>query len=153
MNFITRKSKQLLSILTFLTLEAEIVLGLPSQLSDGASSDRGGTEREMKAIWAKIQKSFRRLFYENVSTDESSSWKYDRASAWYAVAYGTKADCRNQVNAVTPRGGRFLGFGWIMGDILYEIPLRTAVPSNSFGYSNDTTATERATFYVFLDII
>jgi hypothetical protein len=156
-------------------IETEIILGLPSQLSEGASADRGGVEREMKAIWCKIQKSFRSLFYEDmpvnvegkgqgqngeegeraegqgegVGDGEGSAWIFNRASAWYAVAYGIKSDSKLQtVHATTPRGGRYLGFGWIMGDILCQIPARLAYPPALYGDANDTT-TEAPSFLLY----
>ena len=132
-----------------LHVETEIVLGLPSQLSEGANADRGGAEREMKEIWSKMQKSFRRLFFEDVSPEEHSSWKYDKASAWYAVAYGIKTDLKHEVHTTTPRGGRFLGFGWIMGDILCEIPKRQVALISPDGDLYDATTTEKSTFLLY----
>ena len=162
-------------------LETEIILGLPSHLSEGASADRGGVEREMKAIWSKIQKSFRSIFYEDMPVNvvkeqgqngqeggrgrgqgqerggqgegegqgEGSAWIFNRASAWYAVAYGIKSDSKVQtVHATTPRGGRYLGFGWIMGDILYQIPARLAQPPALCVDANDTT-TETPSFLLY----
>ena len=125
------------------------MLGLPSQLSGGANADRGGAEREIKEIWSKMQKSFRRLFFEDISPEEHSSWKYDKASAWYAVAYGVKTDLKNEVHTTTPRGGRFLGFGWIMGDILCEIPKRQVALISAYGDLYDTTTTEKASFLLY----
>lgn len=125
------------------------MLGLPSQLSEGANADRGGAEREMKEIWSKMQKSFRRMFFEDISPEEHSSWKYDKASAWYAVAYGIKTDLKNEVHTTTPRGGRFLGFGWIMGDILCEIPKRQVALISPYGDLCDTTTTEKASFLLY----
>ena len=129
--------------------ETEIVLGLPSQLSEGANADRGGAEREMKEIWSKIQKSFRRLFFEDISPEEHSSRKYDKASAWYAVAYGIKTDLKHELHTTTPRGGRFLGFGWIMGDILCEIPKRQVALINFYEDLYDTTTTEKTSFLLY----
>ena len=155
--------------------ETEIILGLPSQLSEGASADRGGVEREMKAVWSKIQKSFRSIFYEDMpgsmevegrqgqgqgqgqngeegggkGQGEGSAWIFNRASAWYAVAYGIKSDSKVQtVHTTTPRGGRYLGFGWIMGDILCQIPARLAQPPALYGDANDTT-TETPSFLLY----
>lgn len=155
--------------------ETEIILGLPSQLSEGASADRGGVEREMKAVWSKIQKSFRSIFYEDMPVSmevegrqgqgqgqgqngeegggkgqgEGSAWIFNRASAWYAVAYGIKSDSKVQtVHTTTPRGGRYLGFGWIMGDILCQIPARLAQPPALYGDANDTT-TETPSFLLY----
>lgn len=136
---------------------------MPSQLSEGAAADRGGVEREMKTVWSKIQKSFRAIFYQEVPINvkgqkgggehggegEGSAWIFNRASAWYAVAYGIKSDGKVQtVHATTPRGGRYLGFGWIMGDILCQIPARVSQPPALYCDANDT-ATEAPSFFLY----
>ena len=70
------------------------MLGLPSEQSDSGTGDRGQTSRDLLTIWEKVKSTFVKLFHEgeeecyDCTREEIEERRRDKASAWYAVAYG-----------------------------------------------------------------
>jgi hypothetical protein len=75
--------------------EVELILGLPSEQSDGVTGDRGQTSRDLLATWEKVKRKYVGAFYDGEDKSEGSTRteveakRRDKASAWYAVAYST----------------------------------------------------------------
>ena len=82
---------------TIITSEVELILGLPAEQSDGVTGDRGQMARDLLATWEKVKRKYVGAFFdgednwEGCSREQVEAKRRDKASAWYAVAYGTSS--------------------------------------------------------------
>ena len=82
---------------TIITSEVELILGLPAEQSDGVTGDRGQMARDLLATWEKVKRKYIGAFFdgednwEGCSREQVEGKRRDKASAWYAVAYGTSS--------------------------------------------------------------
>ena len=129
-----------------LSSEVELILALPMQLPEELESKRRLAEQALSDMWKSIKDKYRSWFFSPGADDEgedneasaarpreqSSDELLDKASAWYVVAYRSRAppadaEGSNNVFALPLKSAAdddrsgYLGFPWIVSDMLAKV--------------------------------